>query len=32
MTALVFVPYLAALVFIAAVVIRWVKIARLPVH
>jgi len=30
--ALVFVPYLAVAIFVAAVVIRGVKIARMPVH
>jgi nitrate reductase gamma subunit len=32
MAALVLVPYAAVAVFVAAVVIRWVKLARMPVH
>jgi nitrate reductase gamma subunit len=32
MSALMFVPYLAAATFVAAVVVRWIKIARLPEH
>jgi nitrate reductase gamma subunit len=32
MTLLALVPYLAAAIFVAAVVIRWVKLARMPPH
>ena len=32
MMALVFVPYLAVVIFVAAVVVRWVRFVRMPVH
>jgi nitrate reductase gamma subunit len=32
MKALIFVPYLAVAVFLGAVVARWMRIARMPVH